>query len=197
MTAEGNAKMKLRTDYVSNSSSSSFIVIVKDGEDETQNIIRDFSSYNETWTCYEVPCKNGKHKFGWEWEDTCSFEGKLNFVAIQLLYLFLEKISGRELEYKREFTGKDFDRLYDMLKKVCKEQFNFNVKLNEDAIKMHIWHDDEKGYCGYSMLNDDYYIDHQSASTEGCCMEMFESEDALYDFLRFGGSYISGGNDNG
>ena len=189
--------MKLRSDYVSNSSSSSFIVIADNGEDKTPDIVHDFSSYSEDWTCYEVPCNNGKHEFGWEWEDTCTFEGKLNFIGIQLLYLFLEKISGRDREYKREFTGKDFDRLYDMVKKVCKEQFNFNVKLNEDAIKMHIWHDDKKGYYGYSMLNDNYYIDHQSASSEGECMEMFESEDALYNFLRFQESYIRGGNDNG
>ena len=84
-----------------------------------------------------------------------------------------------------------------MLKKVCKEQFHFNVKLNADAIKTHIWHDDEKGYYGYNLLNDNYYIDHQSASSEGECMEMFESEDALYNFLRFQESYVRGGNDNG
>ena len=68
--------------------------------------------------------------------------------------------------------------------------------LNEDAIKMHIWHDDEKGYYGYSLLNDDYYIDHQSSACEGECMEMFESEDALWNFLRFEESHVRGGNDN-
>ena len=188
--------MKIRSDYVSNSSSSSFIIIADAGEDQTYNIQRDFSSYSDEWTCYEIPCQNGKHQFGWEWEDTCTFEGKLNFVGIQLLYLFLEKIEKRDREYKRKFTGKDFDRLYDMVRKVCKEQFGFNVKLNGDAIKMRIWHDDKKGYYGYSMLNDNYYIDHQSASSEGQCMEMFDSEDALYNFLRFEESYIRGGNDN-
>ena len=151
----------------------------------------------DDWTCYEVPCKNGKHKFGWEWEDTCTFEGKLNFVGIQLIYLFLEKISGRDKEYKREFTGKDFDRLYDMFKKVCKEQFNFNVKLNEDAIHTRIWKDNERGYYSYTTIDYEYYIDHQSASSEGECMEMFKSEDALYNFLRFQESFIRGGNDNG
>lgn len=189
--------MKIRTDYVSNSSSSSFIVISAAGVDQTNIIRHDFQPYTNDWTFYEVPCKQGKHEFGWEWEDTCTFRGKLNFVGLQLLYLFLEKIGGRENGYTKKFTGKDFDMLYDMLKKVCKEKFNFNVKLNEDAIHTRIFKDDERGYYSYSSIDDEYYIDHQSSASEGSCMEMFESEDALYNFLRFHESYISGGNDNG
>ena len=190
--------MKLRTDYVSNSSSSSFIIIANSGTDRTDEIKSDFLSYKEDWTSYPIPNTNGKHEFGWEWEDTNSFEGKLNFVGIQLLYLFLEKISNREREYKRPYTGKDFDRLYDMLQKVCKEQFGFNVRLNPDVINTDIgFSEDRGGYYGFTTLATGYYIDHQSASIEGECMEMFESEDALYNFLRFDESYIRGGNDNG
>lgn len=189
--------MKLRSDYVSNSSSSSFIIIADTGEDQTYNIQHDFLSYSENWTLYEIPNTNGKHEFGWEWEDTCTFESKLNFIGIQLLELFIMKVRGWKPQYNTPYTGEDFDRLYEMVQKVCKEKFNFNVKLRDDLIHMKIYHDKDRGYYGYITMDGDYYIDHQSSAIEGECMEMFESEDALYNFLRFQESYIRGGNDNG
>jgi len=194
--------MKTREDFVSNSSSSSFIVIANAGNDCTSGISASMSSYSEKWRAYEFPNDNDKHEFGWEFEDTCSFAGKMNFIGIQLLYLFIEKFIDKTSGEKkndiwcREFTGEDFDRLYDMVKKVCLEKFHFHVKLNDSITKMNIWHDEEKGYFGWLSLDDNFYIDHQSASSEGSCMEMFRSEDALYDFLRFDESYIRGGNDN-
>ena len=190
--------MKTRNDFVSNSSSSSFIIIANSGTDRTDDIKSDFMSYKDDWTSYPIPNTIGKHEFGWEWEDTNSFEGKLNFVGIQLLYLFIEKISNEDRKYYRPYTGKDFDRLYDMLKKVCKERFGFNVRLNPDIINTEIgFSEDRGGYYGFTTLATGFYIDHQSASSEGSCMEMFDSEDALYNFLRFDESYIQGGNDNG
>lgn len=70
--------------------------------------------------------------------------------------------------------------------------------MNPDVINTDIgFNEDRGGYYGFTTLATGYYIDHQSASIEGECMEMFESEDALYNFLRFDESYIRGGNDNG
>jgi hypothetical protein len=156
-----------------------------------------FSKHENEWDAYAIPNKSAKHEFGWEWEDTMDFEGKMNFIGIQLLYLFLMKMDNRESPWKLKYTGKDFDRLYDMLKKVCLEKFNFHVKLDDELIQTKIFHSNDRGYYNYSTLNDDFYIDHQSAVTEDSCMEMFESEEALYDFLRFEESYVRGGNDNG
>lgn len=190
--------MKVRSDYVSNSSSSSFIVITPTGSDNTSTIMSQFAHYKEDWQAYEFPNTAYKHQFGWEWEDTCTFGGKLNFVGLQLCYLLELKMSKRKTSYKLKYEGKDFDRLYDMVRKVCKEKFGFNAKLNTDVFKVGLWENPDKGgYYTHLDMDYDYYIDHQSCATEASCMEMFDSEDALYDFLRTEDSYIRGGNDNG
>ena len=64
--------MKTRNDFVSNSSSSSFIIIANSGTDRTDDIKSDFMSYKDDWTSYPIPNTIGKHEFGWELKDTVS-----------------------------------------------------------------------------------------------------------------------------
>ena len=184
--------MKIRNDYVSNSSSSSFIIISSNGTDETKYISKQFMEYQGSWCAYEFPNDRYKYEFGWEKEITNDFGGKLNFVGIQLLELLSMKING--VEPWGDIDPNKFDEYYDMVRDVCKEEFGFECKLNMDKLRTELCNGDD-GYK-IEVSVDGCYIDHQSCVTEGSCMEMFESKSAMIDFLRFKESYIDGGNDN-
>lgn len=120
----------------------------------------------------------------------------MNFIGIQLLELKIMAATGARAFYKKNPIA-EFERCYAMLQNVCKEKFKINVVLNDDILIANIYKNDDGAYTSSIHLNYDYYIDHQSCVTEDECMEMFESEEALYDFLRFDESCIRGGNDNG
>lgn len=184
--------MKVRSDFVSNSSSSSFIVIAKNGTDETNKIL---TGRFGDWGTYQIPTAEAEHRFGWDVRYYSSFAEKMNFIGIQLLELQIMAADGTGPHYKKDPT-KEFERCYGMLQKVCHEKFNLLVLLNEEVLSARIYKTGDGTYKSYACLNSDYYIDHQSCVTEDRCMEMFESEEALYDFLRFEESYIKGGNDN-
>lgn len=180
--------MKIRSDFVSNSSSSSFIVI------RSTNIEKyNFNNQNIT-----VPNINeGNREFGWGWEKFNDFWSKLNFCAIQLSEIRTQKKYYDEVIAKTEKTDDDifwlehrgkkikedsdrFDDLWDMLQTVCKDNFNLNIELaSEEEID-----------------NMFAYIDHQSNVSDGQNMEMFESEYDLYNFLASSDSFIKTGNDN-
>jgi len=146
--------MKIRSGFVANSSSSSFIVI--------GNVIHSYNLENEKYSIGQF----GKTEFGWEDETTGSVDGKINFAAMQAMYV------------KNEVW-------MEMLTNVIKEQFGCSTVENLISFEYPVPDGKVEGY-----------IDHQSSSCEGENTEIFESEEKLKLFLFSPDSFIQGGNDN-
>jgi len=165
--------MKIRNGFVSNSSSSSFIVISPiTGGDYLTRLRKMYAG-----DVLVVDKNFGSHKFGWENEEYYDLGSKVCFAFIQAEYLVRD--------YYGEQTREKGMKWMKMLESVIKDKmqvtevvWNITTEYGEKA--------EGKDYA---------YIDHQSASYEGENTEMFESEEALANFL-FGGSYIKTGNDN-
>lgn len=159
--------MKIRQGFVSNSSSSSFLVI--DGH--------DYKPEQPNWGEFGYPLvvnyEFGHHKFGWEQTRYYRINDKIMFCWLQICYA-------------RNLSQYDAAALQTMLEEVIKE----NTKVTK--IK---WLVDPQSDEHYD-LNLYAYIDHQSTCIEGKNMEMFESKEKLKNFLFNPRSFIQGDNDN-
>ena len=171
--------MKTRLDFVSNSSSSSHIVIVDTG---TLNIPKlSLSDIDRDCDgCVVLPnVHEGESQFGWQTEEYSDFWSKANWAAI----LALEQRNVEKhciADPSRNLTY-SFDSMEKLLKLIFKDKLGIDVRLMTPKEEETKW----------------VYIDHQSGIGE--CIEnaaMFDSYSAMENWL-FRDSYIVNGNDNG
>ena len=159
--------MKIRSGFVSNSSSSSFIVIGTITNGLAVNSIRKGYGNKETLA---ITADLGHHEFGWENEEYSHFWDRVMFSFIQA-----------------EYRQKEHPEWMKMLNRVLKDKLK---------VKRIIWGITTKWGSEKPKETEDAYIDHQSSSEEGQNIEMFESEENLVAFLFAPGSSITTGNDN-
>ena len=180
--------MKQRNDFVSNSSSSSFIII--------NSTNRYAPAVNKDDDPLLIPTYDGNCEFGWGFHKYNGFFDKLNFCALQLIEIRdmkdrivelksdpgkLDDWAKRRIKEMQEWVDK-YDKYWEMLQKVVKDTCRIEIELRTDV-----------GYGDGKMFA---YIDHQSSVTEDRNMEMFEDETTLNYFLFSEDSYIKTGNDN-
>jgi len=173
--------MKIRQGFVSNSSSSSFIII-----NELNGPIDNGATLNNDVLIVGM---KGKKYFGWEQEKSYDFNSKLNFAYLQLLYISIQLTESRfanDPKHKKRWKS-IYDKSLALLEKVLKR--TLRIDDIEYLLRYTDYSDDEYEYSGY--------IDHQSTYYEcGSCFEMFKNFDTLRNFLFNPESYIETDNDN-
>ena len=168
--------MKIRTGFVSNSSSSSFILIDAYGDTDPQ-LEANFSVWvNEHIVSNKKLGQNvfayvPTQEFGWQFEAYNEMWDKLDFMLLQ-----------------SRLTGK-YDDDYAKHKTALLEFFQqYNSSIGKVCVLNKLY-DEEYDYNEYMG-----YIDHQSVGGEN--LDMMESVDSIRHWLFSPKSYILCGNDN-
>jgi hypothetical protein len=162
--------MKVRNGFVSNSSSSSFIVI-GDGKPSQQQCYPEIEGRPGEF----IVGLYGETSFGWDHREYSTSWDRVNFAWIQAQYC-ADKTRGINRPERME-----------MLTRVIKEY----TGAKEVSSVIDLAFDGPEG--PYNVWG---YIDHQSSADESMNLEMFENDETLARFLFSPDSYIQGDNDN-
>lgn len=197
--------MKIRNGFVSNSSSSSFIVPdIRVPEDFDYSSLKSYFNLDESTCDYEgnlrkvysitLPITEGNRYFGWAEARYTDFADKLNYLFLQIQSLYQNVRLKNKLEYALEKA----------LKSICEKAYNLEeLKYGEFAVKV------DYNYLlpSTSVFESIYdfrsihYIDHQSTwgEREPAIVRYFAQNEPSADLIEkylVGRSYIQGGNDN-
>lgn len=197
--------MKIRKGFVSNSSSSSFIVPdMRVPETLDYDSLKSFFKLNESTPDYEgapreiysitLPVTKGQKYFGWAEIRYKTFADKLNYLFLQIQSLYQNGRLKNELEYA----------LREALKSICEKAYNLKeLKYREFVVRVDyncLFPSASVFESVYDFKNI-YYIDHQSTWGEngGAVADYFNHNEPSADLMEkylVGNSYVQGGNDN-
>jgi hypothetical protein len=167
----GGLTMRIRLGFVSNSSSSSFIII-DHGEQDFEEIKNSYHGDLDPKgrRCIRIPQTfQGETEFGWQVMRYHDFPSKLNWATL---------------------LAKRYESRWNMLKAILKK--DFSVDAVYDCLD---WDEEEEDEIdSFYKWSESGYIDHQSVTDDNAAM--FESEETLRAWLYGIGSYIQNGNDN-
>ena len=173
--------MKIRNDFVTNSSSSSYIVsfdkntisdeLVKEGIKKVREYID-----NLNMDTYEVG-RIDETEFGWHWEIYTSFFSKLNYLCMQIII----NSGVEDRDWGPEDLSNKVKKIKELLEEILQEELG--LKLNYE-------------YATAAVQEWEMTIDHQSSFCENGVDPVFLDKESLKRFLFSPYMYIVQGNDN-